>query len=134
MVIKRIDPLGQFVKHRFFRSSCKQRLNCLVKDLAVVVDCLKQKTPNMFQNVSDPLSRVAIIDNMAESFQLQPRNGIKIIDWTGDLRDQQLFNLASFLQSVAEDNVEDLRTELSNFYKLPSTRNAAGCVVPFFKN
>lgn len=48
MVIKRIDPMGQYIKHRFYRSSCKQRLNCLVKDLNVVVDCLKQRNPAVF--------------------------------------------------------------------------------------
>lgn len=81
-----------------------------VKDLNIVVKAMRGKLASVFANVSDPLSRVLIIDNMAESFQLQPANGIKILDWFGtDQSDRHLFNIASFLKSVAEESPDDLR-------------------------
>ena len=49
------------------------------------------------------LNRVIIIDNLSESFQLQPLNGIKIRDWFGnDLCDRHLLDLIPHLKQIAE--------------------------------
>ncbi len=51
----------------------------------------------------DNLNKVIIIDNLKESFSLQPENGIKIREWYGnDFVDRELLNLIPFLKHVAE--------------------------------
>ena len=58
------------------------------------------------------------MDNINESFQFQPNNGVKIRDWYGsDFQDKQLSNLTAFLLSVAESEVPDIRKEICNYYK-----------------
>lgn len=124
-VIKKIDPSNKYIKGRFYRNSCRQMYFHHVKDLNIVVKAMKGKLASVFANVADPLSRVLIIDNMAESFQLQPANGIKILDWFGtDQSDRHLFNIASFLKTIAEESPDDLRQCLSRFQRLPPQRLA----------
>lgn len=59
------------------------------------------------------IRKTIIIDNLKESFQLQPGNGIKIRDWYGtDLNDKELYNLIPFLKQLAKDQTTDIRTDL----------------------
>ena len=58
------------------------------------------------------LSKVIIIDNLYESFMLQPENGILVNSWYDDMDDQELPTLQSFLRDLAEDRVSDVRVEL----------------------
>ena len=49
------------------------------------------------------LSKIIIIDNLHESFQMQPLNGIKIRDWFGnDHNDRALYELIDPLRQIAE--------------------------------
>jgi TFIIF-interacting CTD phosphatase-like protein len=64
------------------------------------------------------MNKIIIIDNLQESFQLQPLNGIKIRDWFGnDFSDRHLINLIPFLKSVVEKDVSDVRMEISKYRK-----------------
>jgi len=55
---------------------------------------------------------------LAESFQFQPLNGIKIKDWFGnDFVDRELLNLIPFLKQIAENQSNDVRMELSKYRK-----------------
>jgi len=133
-VISKIDPKEEFIKFRFYRDSCKPMSKFQVKDLNKVVAHLKESKPSVFKDIQDPLSRIVIVDNISESFQLQPNNGIKIRDWYGtDFQDKHLTNLSSFLLSVAESNVPDLRPEIGKYYKLASNKTTFGGGTSIYK-
>ena len=52
------------------------------------------------------LSKVIIVDNVAENFQLQPDNGIFIRSWFDDMNDTALLELAPLLKGICILNVE----------------------------
>lgn len=58
------------------------------------------------------LSKVIIIDNMAENFQLQPQNGIFIKSWFDDPEDTALSELLPILVQIAKKAVGDIRVAL----------------------
>ena len=82
-VMKRIDPNDQFFKFKFYRESCQMLGKYQVKDLELVKRFVKDNYPEVLVGVDDPYSRMVIVDNINESFQFQPNNGIKIRDWYG---------------------------------------------------
>jgi len=84
------------VLHRDF---CKKKRNHYVKDLS---------------KLGRRLDRVLIIDHDAESFQLQPENGILIREFTGDTSDTELMDLLEFLKAAASSN-QDLRKFVDKF-------------------
>ena len=55
------------------------------------------------------LSKVMIIDNVAENFSLQDDNGIPIKNWYSDPQDQELYKMQPFLKSLASKKVADVR-------------------------
>jgi len=63
------------------------------------------------------LSKVIIVDNIAESFLLQPENGICIKSWYDDPADTALNELAPFLIQVKAQKIEDVRDALGESKK-----------------
>jgi CTD small phosphatase-like protein 2 len=61
------------------------------------------------------ISKMIIVDNIAENFQLQPENGIFIKSWFTDPDDTALFELAPLLMQISESGVEDVRDALRLF-------------------
>lgn len=55
-----------------------------------------------------------IVDNVAESFQMQPDNGIFIKSWYGDADDQALAELLPLLVGIAKSSPEDVRKTLQS--------------------
>lgn len=55
------------------------------------------------------LSKVVIVDNVAENFQLQPDNGVFIRTWLDDPNDNALLELAPLLKQIAARRVKDVR-------------------------
>lgn len=150
-VINKIDPNGVYIKERFYRDHCRLIGKHQAKDLNLVLAQQNNQTsgslhsdqemkstaapstdprdrqPNPAASSVMDLNKVIIIDNLSESFQLQPLNGIKIRDWFGtDLKDRHLLDLIAPLQAIAEKQVHDVRLELSKFRKsqLTQTRNS----------
>jgi Dullard-like phosphatase family protein len=81
-----------------WRCHCRLHAGFLVKDLAV------------FQR---DLARMVIVDNLPQSFMLQPENGIPISTWTGDYDDAALMGaLLPFLRCCAA--VADVRSLISS--------------------
>jgi CTD small phosphatase-like protein 2 len=58
------------------------------------------------------LSKVIIVDNIAENFQLQPNNGIFIKSWFDDPHDTALAELAPILIQIAKKGCDDVRIAL----------------------
>mmetsp|Transcript_25117 Transcript_25117/g.17781 ORF Transcript_25117/g.17781 Transcript_25117/m.17781 type:complete len:128 (+) Transcript_25117:1813-2196(+) len=63
------------------------------------------------------LSKVIIVDNIAESFLLQPENGICIKSWYDDPNDIALNELGPFLKQVIAQNIQDVRDALGESKK-----------------
>ena len=45
------------------------------------------------------LTKIIIVDNLPDNFQLQPQNGIFIQSWFGEQEDRALFDLMPLLAS-----------------------------------
>lgn len=61
------------------------------------------------------LSKLIIIDNIADNFQLQPDNGICIKTWTGDKKDDALKELIPLLLEISKKKVNDVREALKKY-------------------
>ncbi|OMJ72833.1 hypothetical protein SteCoe_28636 [Stentor coeruleus] len=83
--LKIIDP-NNHIKLRLCRDKVNANYNDLYKDLSLL---------------GRDLDKVIIVDNLAENFRFQPKNGICIQTWIGDQMDRRLFELASELEKVA---------------------------------
>jgi len=81
-VLDELDT-NKVIKHRLYRQHALPYGSCYIKDLT---------------RIGRPLSRMVIVDNLAENFQLQPENGIMIKSWIGDPYDTALYELAPILK------------------------------------
>ncbi|KAL4476495.1 hypothetical protein ABPG74_010228 [Tetrahymena malaccensis] len=95
-VIDNFDTKG-FIKHRLYRQHTLQIQNTFIKDLS---------------RIGRDLSKVIIIDNLAENFQFQPDNGIFIRAWTDDPTDTALAELLPLLKEIAVKKSLDVRVAL----------------------
>jgi len=75
------------------------------------------------------LSKVIIIDNIAENFRFQPNNGLHIKTWNHDIKDTHLADLKNILRDIYLFGVVDVRdiikciNEDVNKMKIKSYRN-----------
>lgn len=77
--------------------------------------------------ISTDLTRIVIVDNLKESFELQRDNGIEISSWFGDtLQDQELIKLSVALDCLLamtdiREGIRKMNSDLEQF-KLESNR------------
>lgn len=90
----------KIIDHRLYRQHTIPAGNYFLKDL---------------NTLGRDLSKVIIVDNVAENFQLQPSNGILIKSWYDDAGDNALQELMPLLKEIATSEVEDVRTALSMY-------------------
>ena len=57
-----------------------------------------------------------IIDNLAISYAFNLPNAIPILEWKGDIMDEELKYLADYLESIA--NEDDISRVCENYFKL----------------
>ncbi|XP_011503800.1 PREDICTED: mitochondrial import inner membrane translocase subunit TIM50-C-like [Ceratosolen solmsi marchali] len=62
------------------------------------------------------LRKVIVIDWNSESVKFHPENMLKIPRWNGSDNDTTLYDLASFLKTIYETNVDDIR-DVINYYR-----------------
>lgn len=103
-VLDEIDT-GHLITYRLYRQHTIQAGNAFVKDLNLL---------------GRDLSRVIIIDNVCENFQLQPGNGILIRSWFDDMQDAALHELFPLLKGrkyveMAVKRVSDVRVALQRY-------------------
>lgn len=96
LIIDQIDP-QRYITHRLYRQHCTPDGEFHVKDIV---------------KLGRGLEKILIIDNLAESFQRQPENGILVKDWFDDMEDNELAMLIPFLRSLVESKVQDVREEI----------------------
>eukprot|EP00826_Nyctotherus_ovalis_P065819 TRINITY_DN968_c0_g2_i11.p6 TRINITY_DN968_c0_g2~~TRINITY_DN968_c0_g2_i11.p6 ORF type:complete len:110 (-),score=37.82 TRINITY_DN968_c0_g2_i11:238-567(-) len=84
-VLDELDA-NKVISHRLYRQHALPYGSNYIKDLT---------------RIGRPLSKMIIVDNLAENFQLQPENGIMIKSWIGDPHDTALYELAPILKGKA---------------------------------
>jgi Dullard-like phosphatase family protein len=108
-ILKIIDPQRKFVSEVFYRDSCcRTRNEKLVKDLTI------------FKGI--PLADMILVDNNMYCMWPQPENGIPVINFEHDRKDQELLKLEPFLLSL-----KDLKNHTSfirSQFKLPLLLNS----------
>lgn len=85
-VLNGIDK-KKYISHRMYRQHASPNGPVFVKDLS---------------KLGRDLSKVIIVDNVAENFQLQPDNGIFIKSWFDDTKDTALSELAPLLKEIVD--------------------------------
>jgi len=94
-----VDPKG-CIRYKLYREHVTQNGLSTIKDIS---------------RLGRDLSKVIIIDNIAENFQLQSGNGIFINSWEGDETDTSLIDLMPILKNIVENKVKDVRVALRNY-------------------
>lgn len=88
------------ISYKFYRQHTQSYGNSYTKDLAAV---------------GRDLSKMIIIDNLAENFALQSDNGILISSWFGDPDDRALYDLTPLLKQIVIKKFPDTRIALKKF-------------------
>lgn len=90
----------KYISYRLYRQHATPYGPVFVKDLS---------------KLGRDLSKVIIVDNVAENFQLQPDNGIFIKSWFDDQKDTALSELAPLLKEIVDKKCDDIRVALRRF-------------------
>ena len=88
------------VMYRFYRQHTMPTGPVFIKDLS---------------KLGRDLSRVIIVDNVAENFRLQPANGLFMKSWFDDMQDTCLGATAHLLREIALSKTSDVRVALRNY-------------------
>ena len=94
LILNKLDPDGNQIRHRLFREHCIRTDYASIKDLS---------------RLGRPLERTVIIDNIERNFERQPENGIRCGTWIGSATDRELMELRDFLKLVARNRPSDIR-------------------------
>ena len=96
LAINGID-IDKKIKYRLYRQHTMKIGNTIIKDLS---------------KLGRDLKKIIIIDNCSENYSLQPKNGINIIDFTGNKNDDILKYLKNDLINLYIKNPDDVRPYL----------------------
>jgi Dullard-like phosphatase family protein len=103
-IIDHLDPTGELIEHRVYRSNCIVTNNrSYIKDLRI------------FEDQWD-LKDIILVDNLAKSFTMQTNNGIPILPFYRDKSDMELVHLTHYLVRIVREN--DFRPILKGIYWL----------------
>ena len=95
-----LDPNKILINYRLYRHHTSLSGITFCKDLS---------------KIGRDLSRVLIVDNLADNFKLQPNNGIQIYTWIDDMKDTQLNDLGKMLKILIAKKPMDLRPIIKKF-------------------
>ncbi|CAD8196949.1 unnamed protein product [Paramecium pentaurelia] len=101
-----IDPLEDKILGIFTRNHCLETKNgYFIKDLRILRDV--------------DLKNIIIVDNLTHSFGFQLENGIPILEWTDDEKDQELKYLVDYLIEASQyEDVRDYNRQKLKLYEL----------------
>lgn len=94
-ILNFLDPNCEIFEHRLYRENCVLSRYGLIKDLRVI------------KNRS--LKDIVIIDNNCLSFSLNLNNGVPILPFYDNLKDDELTHLMFYLSCLEENAVFDVR-------------------------
>ncbi|CAD8202117.1 unnamed protein product [Paramecium octaurelia] len=108
-IIDYLDPTKELVKYRFYRNDCiNLSKGCHIKDLR-----------SLNRNLED----IILIDNSAYSFAYQLSNGIPIIPYLDNKKDNELIELESYLMELLK--VDDIRIENERNFQFKQIQNSS---------
>ena len=107
-ILQRIDPDNKYFSFRLFKDSCYRDCNDhLIKDLSIIGNRTLKET--------------VMVDNSIDSVIYQLDNCIPIVPYYGDSKDQELVQLAKFLDILhVRDNLQSVCRE---YFKLKDFLN-----------
>lgn len=73
------------------------------------------------------LSKVIIVDNIAENYSAHKTNGLLISSWFDDPNDTALQSLSLFLKEIVRRQLPDVRVVIDQMVKKMGTPNTAQC-------
>ena len=100
-LINKMDP-NNYSKHRLFREHCTSIGETFVKDLS-----------KLGRNLKD----LILVDNSPLCYSLQPENGLPILTWINNKKDDEFAKLAPLLKFLSK--VDDVRNYLPRIPKNP---------------
>lgn len=113
-----IIDLQKSISYRLYRQHTMPTGSVFVKDLS---------------RIGRDLSKVIIVDNVAENFRLQSANGIFMKSWFEDMNDQCLQETGILLKDIANCKVPDVRVSLRNYRDQVLRQIIKGVSNPSFK-
>ena len=94
LIVKTLDPDGQFISHLLSRGHCLTTKNGFyIKDLRLIEN--------------RKLKNVLLLDNYVHSFAFNIENGVPILEWKNEKDDTELDAMIDYL--VRASQVEDIR-------------------------
>lgn len=116
-LIDSMDPKG-YIMYRLFRDAARYKSGFKMGDITKgempKLDPYYQKD---LKYLNRDLKRVVVVDTDRRATELQPSNGISLKAWNGSNADTELFDLASFLHTLATNEVDDVRPVLEHYRK-----------------
>ena len=109
LVLKELDKKNN-ISYRLYRKHTEQKNGVFLKDLS---------------KLGRDITKVCIIDNNKENFDLQPENGLHISSFLGEQNDTELFLLSKDLLMIINDDKEDIRNRLEVIRKKMEARYAS---------
>ena len=100
-ILNSIDKKNRYFEKRLYKEHTIFMNNIYIKDLS---------------QLRRDLSKVIIIDNKPQNFELQKENGIYIRSFNGNKNDNVLLDLITILKKIASNNENDVRNEIKKFY------------------
>ncbi|KAA8494989.1 Mitochondrial import inner membrane translocase subunit TIM50 [Porphyridium purpureum] len=98
-ILDRLDPNG-YISHRLYRDATKYESGEHVFDLS---------------KLNRDESRIVLVDSHAIHAKHQPGNLLLVSQWKNDPKDRTLLELIPFLESMAQENVRDVRPVLTSY-------------------
>ncbi|CAD8149738.1 unnamed protein product [Paramecium pentaurelia] len=93
-IVNHLDPKRQYINDILCRNNCFETKNgFFIKDLRIITN--------------RPLKDIVIVDNLPHSFGLQLENGIPILEYLYDSKDEELKYLQNYLIQLSKE--EDVR-------------------------
>lgn len=93
-ILNIIDKDNTIFKKRYYKEHIKEEDKKKLKDLSLL---------------KKDLSKTIFIDNIKESFILQPDNGLLIKTWISDINDIELMSLLKVLKDIYDKQYDDVR-------------------------
>ena len=109
LVLTELDKKNN-ISYRLYRKHTEQKNGVFLKDLS---------------KLGRDITKVCIIDNNRENFDLQPENGLHISSFLGEQNDTELFLLSKDLLMIINDDKEDIRNRLEVIRKKMEARYAS---------
>ena len=106
LVLKELDKKNN-ISYRLYRKHTDQKNGVFLKDLS---------------KLGRDITKVCIIDNNKENFDLQPENGLHISSFLGDQNDTELFILSKDLLMIINEDKDDIRKRLEVIRKKMEAR------------